>query len=273
LLWRFLGLSLDGFLLSSLCLDLIKSSLGLSSLPDLLLWVNWTELLIFILLEVKLLLRDLSVVHSLLVISLLLSVDKESLLLLLFGGFHGLSSLDSVIILIIRVSEVILDVLLLLLLWYILWQFAAGLLLSPLNRLLSISDLLGIILENLWSFSSLGLLELLLWGQILHFDLWFSERSVNRIRLDHGNSWNWVVISWNGKHNVVSNTGGLGESLTILVEVKLGVVVKRGVNSLGIGLNLLSHLFLSLVDALVGLLLLSQVLVQIIKISLKELNV
>ena len=244
LLWRFLGLSLNSFLLSSLCLDLIKSSLGLSSFSNLLLWVNWTKLFIFILLEVKLFLRDPSIVHSLLVVSLLLSVDEESLLLLLLGGLHGLSSLYSVIILVIGVSKMILDVLLLFLLWNILWQLTASVLLSPLDRFLSISDLLSIVLENLWSFSSLRLLELLLWGQVSHFDCWLSKGSVDWIRLDHSNAWHWVVVGWDCNHKVISNGGSLGEGLTILVEVELGVVVEGSIHSVRVGLNWFSHLFL-----------------------------
>jgi hypothetical protein len=91
------------------------------------------------------------------------------------------------------------------------WHLSSSVLLSPLDGLIGISDLFLIVLEDLWGLSSLGLLELLLWEQILHFDGWLTEGSVNWVRLDHSNSWNWVIVVWELKHNIISNRGGLGE--------------------------------------------------------------
>jgi len=155
-----------------------------------------------------------------------------------------------------------------------LWEGSTGILLSPLNRLLSVSNLLLIILENLWYFTSLGLLELLLWLQVLHLWLWLTKGSVDWIRLDHhGDSWHWVIVSWELNESIVSNAGGLGESLTILVEVHFSIMVKRSIHSVRVGLDCLSHLLLSFLHALLCLLFLHEVLIQIIKVSLKELNV
>ena len=124
------------------------------------------------------------------------------------------------------------DWLLHLFLWSWLWELAASVLLGPLNGILSVDNLYLIILEYLWSLTSLILLKLLLWGQISQFDLWLSERSVDGIGLNHSYAWNWVIVGWDSKHNIIGNAGGLGESLTILVEVQLRVVVKGFVHGI-----------------------------------------
>lgn len=117
--------------------------------------------------------------------------------------------------------ESVLDCLLHLLLWSWLWELAAGVLLGPLDRVVGVGDLFLILLEDSWRLSSLALLELLLWGQVLHLDLGWAKGSVDGIGLDHGNSWYWIIVRWKGNHGVIANRGGLGEGLAILVEVQL----------------------------------------------------
>jgi len=155
-----------------------------------------------------------------------------------------------------------------------LWEGTSGILLGPLNRLLSVSNLFLIILENNWYLTSLGLLELLLWLQVSHRNLWLTEGSVDWVRLDHhGHSWNWVIVSWNLEESIVSNTGCLREGLSILVEVQLSIMVKGSIHSVRVSGDGLTHLFLSFLYALFSLLFLHEVLIEVIEISLKELDV
>jgi len=73
-------------------LSLVKDSLNLLLLLldflGLLAVINWTKLFIFILLESHLILRNSTIVPCLVVLSLLICVDEESLLKLLLSSLH-----------------------------------------------------------------------------------------------------------------------------------------------------------------------------------------
>ena len=142
----------------------MNSLLLLDSLFEFLLWINWTEFLIVIFGEIQLLLRNLTFSHSLTIISLFSSINKESFFQLFLGCLDRLSCLDGIILLVIRVSKFVLDFLwhFGFLNWFSHLQSSAAL--SPLDGLISINNLILIILENNWNFSSLFLFKLLLWG-------------------------------------------------------------------------------------------------------------
>jgi len=231
-------------LLFFLGFECIKLGLLLNSLSEGLGWVGWTELLIIILRESKLFWVHFALGDGLVEHFLLLGVDKESVLKLLLGSLDGLSGLNGVILLVVGVVESVLNALLHLLLWGWLWELATSVLLSPLDRLVGVGDLFLIVLEDLWSLSSLGLLELLLWSQILHLNFWLANRSVDWVGLDHGDAWNWVIVGWQGDHSVIANRSGLSEGLSILIELQFIVEVQSGVHGLGIGLHGLAHLLL-----------------------------
>jgi len=74
------------------------------------------------------------------------------------------------------------------------------------------------------------------------------------------------------EHKVISDATSLSE-LAVSLEVHFGVVIKRGVHSLGISLDLFAKLFLGLLNTLVRLLLLLELLSEIVEIALQELNV
>ena len=268
LLGQFLG-GLLGLLLG----ELVELGLLLNSLSEGLGWVGWTELLIIILRESKLFWVHFALGDGLVEHFLLLGVDKESVLKLLLGSFDGLSGLNGVVLLVIGVVESVLNALLHLLLWGWLWELATSVLLSPLDRLVGVGDLFLIVLEDLWSLSSLGLLELLLWSQILHLNFWLANRSVDWVGLDHGDAWNWVIVGWQGDHSVIANRSGLSEGLSILIELQFIVEVQSGVHGLGIGLHGLAHLLLCLLNGLLRLFILQEILIPVLVVALKELHV
>jgi len=236
-------------------------------------WVSWTKLLIFVLLERHLLWIDLALSNGLVVHFLLLGVNEESVLELLLGGLHRLPGLNGIVFLIVLVVKSVLNALLHLLLWSWLWELATSVLLGPLDGLLGIGDLFLIVLEDSWLLSSLSLLELLLWSQVLHFDLGLSERSVDWVGLDHGNSWHWVIVGWKGNHGVIANRGGLGEGLAILVKLQFIVIVESGAHGVVVGFHCFAHLLLGLGDAFLGYFILGEVLIPVLVVALKELNV
>lgn len=148
--------------------------------------VDWHDFLIFSLSEIQNLLGNGTVDGSLLELTLVLSINKESSLECLLGGLDRLSSLLCFeILILVTVHGVEWGLGDLSLLLWVAWlsHLSSNDSLGSLDGGFSISDSL-IISVNRCSLASLVILELLLWGKIISISSLWSEGSVDWVGSD-----------------------------------------------------------------------------------------
>ena len=198
-------MSLNHFLLlllvlGGLNLSLISSLLDSGSLLGSFLALNLlgglSDFVNVLLLEVEHFLPDFALALHIVELSLLLSVDEESLLESLLGGLDALPSLVGVSVFVVGVEVLILygrsD--LLLFSWVGgFWELVASNGLGSLDRISSVGNLFLIVLKVERLHVPLALFELLFWGQVFLWHLGWAQGSVDWVRTDQHNAWHFGI--------------------------------------------------------------------------------